>query len=99
MEQEKVNIHVSIEPDMKNVQDIFDEVKEEEPLNVGNLFIDEQDIFDSEEISNTDWEFIIDLINRTNFIANAKNFIQESNASKMEIAHPEEKKMRRKNKC
>ena len=52
LEQDKVNIQVSREPDMKKVQDIFDEVKEEEPLNVEIFFIDNNDIFDSEEISN-----------------------------------------------
>ena len=52
LEQGKVNIQVSREPDMKKVQDIFDEVKEEEPLNVEIFFIDDNDIFDSEEISN-----------------------------------------------
>ena len=36
--------------------------------------------------------FFIDLINRTNFIADAKKFIEKSNASKIEIFHPEEKK-------
>ena len=54
------------------------------------------DIFDSEEISNADREFIIDLTNRTNFIANSKNFVEESNESKMEILHPEEKKIEKK---
>ena len=54
------------------------------------------DIFDSEEISNADREFIIDLINRKNFIAGAKKLIEESNASKMEIVHPEEKKIEKK---
>ena len=77
----------------------MDEVKEEEPLNVENLFIDDNYIFDSEEISNADREFIIDLINRTNFIADTKKFIEEQNASKIEIVHPKEKKLRRKRKC
>ena len=65
LEQDKVDIQVSRESDIKKVQDVFDEVKEEEE----NFFIDDNDIFDSEEISNADREFIIDLINRTNFIA------------------------------
>ena len=52
LEQDKVNIQVSRESDMKKVQDIFDEVKEEEPLNVEIFFIDDNDIFDSKEISN-----------------------------------------------
>ena len=74
-------------------------MKEEEPLNVENFFIDDNDIFDSEEISNEDMEFIIDLFTRTNFIANAKKFVEESNASKMEIFIPKKKILRRKNKC
>ena len=99
LEQNKVDIQVSRESDIIKVQDVFDRVKEEEPLNVENFFIDGNDIFDSEEIYNGNREFIIDLINRTNFIAYAKKFVEESNESKMEIVYPEEKKMRRKNKC
>ena len=63
-----------------------------------NFFIDDNDTFDSEEISNPDSEFIIDLINRTNFIADAKRFVEKSNVPKMEIVHPEEKELKRKNK-
>ena len=72
MEQDKVDIKVLRESDIKKVHDVLDEVKEEEPLNVENFFIDDNDIFNSEEIYNADREFIIDHINRTNFIANAK---------------------------
>ena len=79
------------------MEGIFEEVKEEEPINIENTFIYDNDTFDSEEISNADREFIIDLINRTNFIANAKRFFEESNSPKMEIVHPE--KLRRKNEC
>ena len=53
----------------------------------------------SEEISNAVKEFIIDVINRTNFIAIAKRFVKESNSPKIEIVHAEEKKLRTKNKC
>ena len=63
-------MQVSKESDIKKVQDIFDEVKKEEPLNVEIVFTD-HNIFDSEKISNVDREFIIDLINRTNFIVDA----------------------------
>ena len=96
MEQDKVDIHVSRESDIIKVQDVFDRVKEEEPLNVENFFIDRNDIFDSEEIYNANRVFIIDLINRTNFIADAKKFVEESNESKMEIVYPEEKKIEKK---
>ena len=93
--QDKVDIQVSRESDIKKVQDVFDKVKEEEPLNAENFFIDDNDIFNSEEISNAR-EFIIGLINRTNFIANAKEFVEELSESKMEIVHPEEKKIEKK---
>ena len=99
LEQNKVDIHIAKETGIKKVQDIFDEVKEEEPMNFENLFIDDNDIFDIEEISNTDWEFINYLINRTNFIADANRVVEESNTPKMEIVHPQEKKLRGKNKC
>ena len=59
------------------MQDVFEEVKEEEPINAEIFFTDDNDIFDSEEISNADSEFIIDLIKRTNFIADAKRFVEE----------------------
>ena len=84
-------MQVSRESDIKEVHDVFDEVKEEEPLNVENFFIGDNDIFDSEGIANADMEFIIDLINKSNFIANSKKFIEESNASKMEIFHSEKR--------
>ena len=63
MEQHKVDLQFSRECDIKKIQDVFDEVKEEEPLNFENFFIGDNDIFDSEEISNADMEFIIVLIN------------------------------------
>ena len=53
-------------------------------------------IFESEEISNADRKFIVDLINRTHFTADVKKFVEESNASKTEIVLPKEKKLRRK---
>ena len=88
MEQDKVHIQVLRESDIKKFQYVFDEVKEEELLDVENFFIDDNDIFESEEISNADREFIIDLINRINIIADAKNFVEKSNTPKMETVHP-----------
>ena len=96
LEQDKVDIQVSRESDIIKVQDVFDRAKKEEPLNVENFFIDGNDIFDSEDIYNADREFIIDLIIKTNFIADAKKFVEESNESKMEIVYPEEKKIEEK---
>ena len=76
MEKDKVDILVSTKSDIERIQDIFDRVKEEEPLNVENFFINDNDIFDSEEISNANRKFIIDLINITNLIADAKNSLK-----------------------
>ena len=53
-------------------------------------------IFESEEISNADRKFIVDLINRTHFTADVKKFVEESNASKTEIVLPKEKKIEKK---
>ena len=57
------------------MQHVFDEIKEE-PINVENFLIDHDDILDSEETSNADREIITDLINRADFIANAKRFFE-----------------------
>ena len=76
---------------IKEVQDVFDEIKEEELINPENFLIDHNDILDSEEISHADREIITDLINRTDFIANAKRFVEEPNAPKMEMVHHEKK--------
>ena len=87
----KIDVQIAKESDIKKIQDIFDEVKEEEPKNVENVFFNDNDIFDSEEISNADREFLIDLLNRTNFNVDTIRFIEESNVPKMEIVHPEKK--------
>ena len=99
LEQDKVDIQVSRESDIKNVQDVFDVVKEEEPLNDENFLIDDNDFFDSEEISNTDKEFITDFINRTNFNAYAKKFVEDQMSQKWKLFILKKKKLRRMNKC
>ena len=72
LEQSKIDVQIAKESDIKKIQDIFEEVKEEEPINVEKVFFNDNDIFDSEEISNADREFLIDLINRTNFNVDTK---------------------------
>ena len=52
---------------MKRVQDILDEVKEEEPIQ--HFFINNNDIFDYDQISENDRLFIMDFIDRISFIA------------------------------
>ena len=82
LEQDKVDIQVSRGSDVK---------KEEEPLNVENFFIDDNHIFEDEEISNADRTFIIDLINRSNLLPMLKNSLKNQMSQKME-------KLRRKSK-
>ena len=68
------------------MRDVFDEVKQEEPLrDIENVFIDDNDAFDSDEISQADRRFIVDLIARTTFIADAKKFVEDKEVAKMEI--------------
>ena len=98
LEPNKVDIQVA-KLDIKKVQDVFEEVKKEKPMNVENFFIDDNDIFDSEEISNVDGEFIIDLINGTNFIVNTKKIRWRIKCIKNGNCSSRGKKLRRKSKC
>ena len=50
LEQNKVDIQIAKELGIKKGQHFFHEVKEKKPINVANFFIDDNDIFDSEEI-------------------------------------------------
>ena len=53
---------------------------------IEKFLIDNNDIFDDDEISESDQKFIMDLIDRTNFIADKKKFIEDTEVAKMEIA-------------
>ena len=86
LEQNKVDLKLAKEAEIKRVQDVFDEVKHEKPLrDIENFFIDDNDIFDSDEISEADRWLIMDLINRTAFIADAKKFVEDKGAEETEI--------------
>ena len=52
------------------------------------VFIDDNDIFDHDEISESNRKFIMDLIHRTNFIADTKKFTEDTEAAKIEIVDP-----------
>ena len=83
----KVDLETSKETEIKKIEDVFDEVKREETLkDIENFFIDDNDIFNHHEISKSNQKFIMDLIDRTNFIADTKKFIEDTEAAKMEIA-------------
>ena len=65
---------------------VFDEFKQEEPLrDIENFFIDDNDIFDSNEISEANRRFIMDLIDRTAFIADEKKFVEDKEVVEMKI--------------
>ena len=82
LEINKVNLEASKEADLQNIQGVFDEVIEEEDIK--DYFIDDNDIFDSDEISESNRKFILDLIDRTSFIADMKRFVEDTEA-KMKI--------------
>ena len=61
LEQNKIDLKLSKEVQIKRMQNVFEEVKQEEQLrDIENFFIDDNDIFDSDEISEADRQFIID---------------------------------------
>ena len=98
LEQNKIDLKLSKEVQIKRAQNFFEEVKQEEPLrDIENFFIDDNDIFDSDEISEADRQFIIDLTDRTTFIADTKKFVDDMEAQSMEIVdQPTKQKMGKK---
>ena len=80
----KVDLETSKKVKIKKNEDVFDEVKREEPLkDIEKIFIDNNDILDHDEISESDQKFIINLINRTDFITDTKKFIKDTEVAKM----------------
>ena len=55
---------------------------------IEKFFINDNDIFDHDETSESDQQFITDLTDRTNFTADTKEFIEGTKAPKMEIVDP-----------
>ena len=89
LEANKIDLETSKEAEINKIEDIFDEVKEEDPLkDIESFFIDDNDIFDHDEISESDRQLTMDLIGRTNFIADIKKFIEYTGTAKMEIVDP-----------
>ena len=79
------------------MQDIFGKIKEEEPLR-DIFFIDDNDIFEHYDICESDRKFTMDLIHSTTFIADTKQFIEDTEMAKMQIVNPTfNKKWKKKN--
>ena len=85
MEQGKVDIQVSRESGIKKVQDVSDEVREEEPLNAENFFIDGNDISDNEEISNADRELLLILLTEKILLLMLKNSLKNQMRQKWKL--------------
>ena len=81
----KVYLEAFKEAELKRIQGVFEEVKEEEDIK--DFFIYNNDIFDSDEISENDRKFIMNLIDRTSFMADTQRFVEDTKA-KMEIVEP-----------
>ena len=76
LEQNKIGLKLSKEAKIKRAEDVFDKVKLDEPLSdIENFFVDDSDISSSDEISEADRQFVMELINRTTFIDDAKKFM------------------------
>ena len=80
----------------QKVQDVFEEVKREEPINVENFFIDDNDVFESEGISNADREFIIDFITEQILLPILKDSLKNQMRQKWKLFILREKKVEKK---
>ena len=49
---------------------------------IEKFFIDDNDIFDHDEISESSQQFIMDLIDQTNFIADTNIFVEDTQVVK-----------------
>ena len=96
LELNKVHIQIGKNQILKKCRA---EIKEEKSLNFKNLFVDNNDIFDNEENSNAETEFIIDLIDRKNFVADVLPMLQNQMCHKWKLFILRGKKLRRTNKC
>ena len=78
IDENKADIQISKDVEIKKIQDVFDEVKDKKKIVEPDIFfIDDMDIFDQENVSETDRKPIMDLIDKTNFIADAKKYLEE----------------------
>ena len=91
IDENKVDIQVSKDVEIKKIQEVFDEVKDEPKMVKPEVFFtDDTDIFDQENVSEKDRKFIMDLVDRTTFIADAKKYLEERDLE-MEIPNNKQK--------
>ena len=100
VEQNKVDLKLLKEAELKKFEGFFDEIKQEKPLdNIETFFIPDNDIFDSDDISAADWRFIM-LTRNYAFNADPKSFLKIRRRCKWKFSiTPQHKKWRKRNKC
>ena len=91
IDENKVDIQILKDAELKKIQDVFDEVKDEPKTVEPDVFlIDDTDIFDQENVSEKDRKFIMDLTDRTTSIADAKKYLEKRDLE-MEIPNDKQR--------
>ena len=70
IEFKRVDFKVFEDKEEKEITDLFDQIKEnEEPVDpeIKDLFIDDNNLFENDDITDEDKNFIVDLIDKTDF--------------------------------
>lgn len=86
MKFNEVDVEVSKLREDKKIEETIDEILNEKKIipDTGDIFIDENNIFENDNIEEEDKEFILDLIDRTDFSMD-RNIFPEEDDEKEEI--------------
>lgn len=86
MKFNEVDVEVSKQREDKKIEETIDEILNEKKIipDTGNIFIDENNIFENDNIEEEDKKFILDLIDRTDFSMD-RNIFPEEEDEKEEI--------------
>ena len=65
----KVDTQATKNKEIKKIVDLINEVNQQAPVNkdIEDIFIDENDLFNGDDVSPEDKKFIMDIIDKTNF--------------------------------
>ena len=86
VEFNKVDFKVSEDKEKKEITDLFHQIKEnEEPIDpeVKDLFVNDNNSFENDDITAEDKKFIMDLIDRTDFSPDRKFFKSSKDSNKV----------------
>ena len=84
LEENIIEIKATCQKEEKELGDLYDEIVQgKKPLDpeIEELFIDNNKIFESDDISEDDKKFILDSVDRTDFSFNTKIFDQDDDAT------------------